>query len=712
MRKRIVMIAFASSVAWGGENVHLIASSIEGNESFVHANGSPVVLYDGQMIYASKLEYDRNRSIIDLHGPIYLFKDQYHARSDRARLDLAHEEYHFEPYYAFDESLQQWLSTDSAHKCQSDIDLAQGVVSGCDSTDPLWKIHFSSASYNEESQWINLYNARIELNDTPVFYLPYFGYPTDTRRRSGLLIPIFGYSNSQGIYYHQPIYFAPKHWWDFELRPQIRTQRGRGVYGDFRFVDTPSSEGSIGFGYFQEQDDYVQRYSLAHDTHYGYELKYRHSDPLNEWFDLDWSGQSGLYLNAERMSDIDYLNLRQSDETKSVAYNQVISRFNGFYNGEFNYFGVYGKYYQYLDKSTNAQTIQTWPMGHYHRYLESFWNNHMLLNADVSSTYYYRDSGKRAQESIATVPLTLYTTLAGGVVDVHYNANATGRVITFDGAPNVNEGGNLYESGYYAQLDHTINLSSVLIRPYGTLNHVLNPTLIYTSSGKRLYEGYYATYHSACVADPTQSGCDYYHISEPKDSVSVGVNNYLFEGYRTWINDRIYQTFTSDQYGRTYGELQNEFEYFLGEYFSYYNQTYYNHDRQRVTKEQNVLRYNTDTVRASLSHYYTDQLSNTVVTYNSYLMMDGEYRYGDHYRWFGSIMYDYTNDIMKRSEVGFLFSKRCLDFGIRYVQNRRPVTTTVSTNDYLNDSYLFVTLVLKPLGGPELNYKLNKNSTR
>jgi lipopolysaccharide assembly outer membrane protein LptD (OstA) len=42
---------------------------------------------------------------------------------------------------------------------------------------------------------MQMYNARLYAGSVPVFYLPYFAYPTDTTRRTGLLRPTFGFSS-------------------------------------------------------------------------------------------------------------------------------------------------------------------------------------------------------------------------------------------------------------------------------------------------------------------------------------------------------------------------------------------------------------------------------------------------------------------------------------------------------------------------------------
>lgn len=710
--RKVWISAVVSVALYGGDRVELVGTQVDANGSIVNAREYPTMIYQDQIITAEKLTYDNNTSIVEAFGSVNAYKmGQYHVISDYSRLNLNEETRYSKPYYAFDSQTNAWMSTSEATGCQNKIDLASGMLSGCDSSDPLWKIHFSNADYDTDAMWVNIYNAMLYVEDVPVMYFPYFGYPTDRTRRSGLLIPSFGLSSSEGFYYEQPIYWAPTNWFDAEFRPQIRTSRGAGMYTDMRFVDSATSEGSFRLGYFKEQSSYVREYDLAHDKHYGFDLNYRHYDVLKHWLGIDAEGESGLYVSGSWMNDVDYLNLLQSDETQNVTANQVLSRINGYYSSEDNYGGIYFKHYQYLDQTDNGQTLQTLPTLQYHRYLENFLANHLLTSADVSASNFYRPDGKRAVQGDLNIPITLQTSLADEYLDLSYTMNTAGRVIGFYGNTRNGENDALYTSGYYGQIDHTIAIGSTLVRSYDeNLTHVLAPNVSYTRAGQRLHSGYYQDFRDQCdVTSSNYAGypCEFYTVNDVRsDFLALGVNNFLFDDGKQWLVDRLSQTFRYDDAGSYYGELQNELEWEITKAVSYYNQTSYNHDRNRITKEQNTLRYNDGVVNGSVSHYYTDELRNNHAQYSSYWNADIAYQYNRYYKLFALLSYDYHADILKRSEIGFLYTQRCFDFGLRFVQNRRPILTNTVGNDSVDDSYIFITLILKPIGGSEFNYKL------
>jgi LPS-assembly protein len=712
MRNFYWISLITSTLLLGEERVELYGSNVDANGSLATATGNPVALYQDQIISAQKLTYDRNTSVMEAHGNVNIFKGgQYHTLSNYSRINLTDDTRYITPYYGIDQSSGLWMSSDEAQGCQNDIDLSNGAVSGCDSMDPLWKIRFSSADYNTEDMWVNLYNARLEIEDVPVFYLPYFGYPTDRTRRSGLLFPALGWSGSQGFYYQQPIYFAPQNWWDLELRPQIRTMRGTGLYSDFRFVDTLSSQGFIRIGYFKEKASYVEKNDLAYAKHYGYGIKYQHSAPIREWFNVNLEGESGLYVDGMWMNDVDYLNLQETDETQNTIANQVLSRINGYYSSEDNYAGIYFKHYQYLDLESNAETLQTLPTFHYHRYLESFFDNYLLISGDMTTSHFYRPNGKRAVEGSFNLPVVLQTAVANDYIDLTYTANASAKMIDFYANERPQERG-MYKQGKYAQLDHTFSIGSSLIKTYdNNSTHVINPFVSFTSAGTRYYDGYYETYKDSCDIAGIYAGvaCEFYTLSAPSDTLALGLNNYLFKDGKQFLVDRLSQNFRYDDLRSYYGELQNELEWQITTALSFYNQTAYDHDRKRITKEQNTLGYNDGTVSAGISHYYTDQLRNNTPVYASYWTADAAYQYNRQYKFFGNIAYDHSETLLKWSEIGFLYTQRCFDLGIRYVKNRRPIITNTIGNGSIDDSYIFITIILKPIGGSEFNYKVTGN---
>ncbi|MCD6259292.1 MAG: LPS-assembly protein LptD, partial [Helicobacteraceae bacterium] len=425
----VLLFCVLNLFAQVSDKVEVYANTMDSKGSIVEANGEVIVVYKDYFLSAKRARYDKTTGELELFDNVRANNAGiYKLLGSYAKLNIAKKERTFRPFYMLDNESRVWLSGDEGCSFDKDIEIDSGVMSGCDPKDPLWKMEFSSSQYNTDTKWLSLYNARIYIYDIPVLYTPYIGYSLDKTRRTGLLVPTFGISSKEGFYYEQALYIAEDNWWDLELRPQLRTNRGEGIYGDFRFVDSAVSNGSFRTGIFKEQKEYLKEYmdsnlqedERLNDKHYGFNLEYDNRDVVNQWFGTFFLGQSGLYVDINNMSDVDYLNLATSNALENVTPTQVLSRVNFFYNKQEHYFATYFKYYKDLTSDSNEETLQKLPTAHYHNYLQTFFNQHLLYNIDVQSNYIYRQVNKKVLQSNINAPITLQTTIFDEYLNISY----------------------------------------------------------------------------------------------------------------------------------------------------------------------------------------------------------------------------------------------------------------------------------------------------
>jgi LPS-assembly protein len=711
MRNIILLLLLVAGSLSAAQKVEVFATMVDSNATHLEASGDVVVLYGDQYLSASKITYERNSTTLELFGNITVLKgNSYHILGEYAKIILEKDDKVFEPFYLLEKTTDVWMSTKSACSAKNMISLKEGMISGCDPTDPLWKMQFSSADYDDASKWINIYNASLRLYDVPVFYFPYFGYSLDFKRRSGLLVPSFGISSSEGFFYKQPIYVAGDNSWDIEFAPQIRTNRGAALYTTLRFVDSKVSRGELTVGYFKEKSSYVDRFNLANNKHYGFDFNYINHDVLGEWFDYHTSGQSGLFADMTWMNDIDYINLRGNDETKYSTSNQIYSRINSFYNTQNDYYGLYFKYFLDLSKKNNDETIQSLPALQYHHYLDTLFQDYLFYTVDATATNQYRKSGKNAFQSEINIPVTLRDSFFDDYLDISYTMQLHGRHIFFSGSDVIPDPNNDYSSGVFARNYHTIDVESSLAKGYEEFSHVMTFSAAYVHGGSDYKSGYYKESEEICNREYIYDNpyCDYYDIVDVEDAASLAMTQFFFDtGGKQMLYHKLSQKIVNEQNRDVLGELENELDLRLNNHLSFYNDTLYNHDETQITKFLNSLRYNNETVAFDITHLYENYVD-SAVSRSSYLILDAQYQYNDYYRYFTKIAYDMRDSVKKHMEIGFLYSKRCWDFGIRYVENNRPVLTN---NDAASifDKYLYFTIALKPMGATDLSYKLSNS---
>ena len=667
-------------------------------DNLVKAYGDVTVIYKDYFLTAKSAIYDRKSGELELFDNIRATKgSDYQLLGSYAKLNIAKKERVFKPFYMLEKTSNVWLSGDEGCAKDKNMDIDSGIMSGCNPNDPLWKMEFSSSTYNSDSKWLNLYNTIIYIYDIPVIYTPYFGYSLDTKRRSGLLTPALGISDSEGFYYEQPIYIAEQNWWDLELKPQTRTNRGYGGYAKFRFVDSKISKGSFTTGYFKEKDDYYVRENLANDSHYGFNLEYDNGDFINQWFGSKFDGQSGLYVDINNMNDVDYINLSTNDTTQNSTATQLLSRVNLFYNTDDNYFGSYFKYYMDLTKESNEDTLQKLPTFQYHYYLDTLLEEHLHYNLDLQSNNIYRDINKRVVQTDLNIPITLQTSLFDEYLNISYKAQLYAQHSSFSGDEKESTGE--YNDGYFARNYNILQASTQLTRPYDNFTHVAEFGARYTVGGSEVRAGFYEDLKDFCsdTANKDTPQCEFYKISDIEEEVQLDFTQYFYTlSGQQKIYHRLTQNISYDREEDQVGELENELDYKITKSISFYNNMFYNYGEKSFSKNYNKVSYSNQGFVLGLSHMYKDSFKDETSPYTSYITSSASYTYNKHYSYFVNYDYDTEISLKKSAGIGFLYKKRCWNFGLKYLENNRPVLIKGSASS-IYDRYIYFNIVLKPL---------------
>src|SRR5690606_11209289 len=109
------------------------------------------------------------------------------------------------------------------------------TYSTCTPGDRWWELRAERIDIdNDEGQGIAR-NATLRLGRVPVLYVPIFAFPTDSRRKTGLLYPAIGYSSRNGFDWRQPIYLNLAPHYDMTLEPRLMTRRGLMLGTEFRY---------------------------------------------------------------------------------------------------------------------------------------------------------------------------------------------------------------------------------------------------------------------------------------------------------------------------------------------------------------------------------------------------------------------------------------------------------------------------------------------
>lgn len=189
--------------------------------------------------------------------------------------------------------------------------LTQATYSTCPPGQRQWEFSASTIKIDQKRAMGSAYNAKLKVGGVPILWLPYVQFPTDDRRRTGLLMPTLGYDQTNGLDLTLPVYLNLAPNYDATLKPRLLSDRGLLMGSELRYL-TARHNGTIE-GYWLPGDDIANR-----DRHY---LKLDHTSRLTgNWY-------ASAHLND--VSDVRYF--RDFGETTSLNAITLLNSNAGFY---------------------------------------------------------------------------------------------------------------------------------------------------------------------------------------------------------------------------------------------------------------------------------------------------------------------------------------------------------------------------------------------
>ncbi len=175
----------------------------------------------------------------------------------------------------------------------------------CPQGSNTWSLRSTKVELDQNTGTGTARNARLNIKDVPVFYMPYISFPIDDRRKTGFLLPVFGSSDNSGFELKTPFYWNIAPNYDFMLTPRFLQDRGTQLNSEFRFLQ-PWQDGLVRFEYLNNDEITDQRRSrfILRD-------------------DMRFSRNLSAYIDYDRVSDKDYItDLGDSLSLASITYLQ------------------------------------------------------------------------------------------------------------------------------------------------------------------------------------------------------------------------------------------------------------------------------------------------------------------------------------------------------------------------------------------------------
>jgi len=672
----------------------LYADRFTSEGDMVRASGHVVLAYDGTLFLGDRASYDRKANVIILTGNVEILSNRgSKVLADKVVFEVDRNHVTFSDFYQTDRD-DIWIYADDAEKQDGNYTLRNSVLSSCSVEDPDWSVKFGEAVYDSATKYMRLKDVKIYAKNVPVLYTPYLGFSLERQRHSGFLMPHFGYGKDEGFYYEQPYFWAISDSMDLELNPSIRTNRGYGLYGTFRFVDSPWSGGEIRTGYFRDNSSFTDEHDLAHSRHYGIEFLYESSNVLRSWRPEGY--RDGFYANINLFNDIDYHNLQFSSLShleETSRYKE--SRVNYFLYNDEQYFGIRSRYFIDTASKENNETIQELPAVQYHKFSAPLVEGLIDYSIDAQLYNFWREEGTRALRGVVSLPLEFHTSLLNDYLNltVQEELSASDTKFFEDGSLHIDQ--NHYAA---AVLHHDIELSSDLIRGYESGLHTMILSASFTKS-TLLAEG------DLKYDDVDESLIDDYNLDMIYDSRLSFKMRHFWKSYESdFTMDYMAVADYYPENDSRWNLLSQELRLHYGHY-DFSSRLDYSVYHHTLSQFSNTLSYSDEDFgfkvehtrkESSLYENGDDAWENSLDQHE--ISLSARYHASELLTWYGGYTFDLKEDRSKDWQAGVLIDRKCWNFKVVFEQEITPVLTNEGEGS-IRENKIYFQFNLVPFGG-------------
>ena len=212
-----------------GRNIRADEVTLDSSQTYANAKGRVQLAQSGLLTQSDQINYNLKTQTGDLNNSFYI-SEQQHAHGHASQIKRQNENL---------------------------VILKDASYTACPPEQkPAWKIQAKQIELNQETGRGVTRGTKLYVKDVPVLAVPYFNFPIDDRRTTGLLSPNFGYSNDGGAQLTVPVYLNLAPNYDLTLTPSFMSKRGAKLDAEFRYMTENFGSGRIWGGYLPNDNQY------------------------------------------------------------------------------------------------------------------------------------------------------------------------------------------------------------------------------------------------------------------------------------------------------------------------------------------------------------------------------------------------------------------------------------------------------------------------
>ncbi|WP_278491542.1 LPS-assembly protein LptD [Acinetobacter gyllenbergii] len=272
-----------------GRTIRADQVTIDSTQTYANAEGRVQVAQSGLLTQSDTINYNLKTQTGDLNNSFYI-SEQQHAHGHASQIKRAN---------------------------QNLVVLKDASYTACPPEQkPAWKIQAKEIELNQDTGRGVTRGTKLYVKNVPVLAVPYFNFPIDDRRTTGLLSPNFGYSNDGGAQLITPIYLNLAPNYDLTLTPSYMSKRGPKLDADFRYMTENFGSGRIWGGYIAKDNQYGDEarddlhfvHNWKIDNQWSTNLEYNYASDKDYFADFNNNPNTRTDLNLRRAWELNYQN--------------------------------------------------------------------------------------------------------------------------------------------------------------------------------------------------------------------------------------------------------------------------------------------------------------------------------------------------------------------------------------------------------------------
>jgi LPS-assembly protein len=264
--------------------------------------GNVVLQRSDQWMNTDKLTYTHENEQFVTEGPV-----RYQDRSVRLTAKQASGDQKKDimslqgVQYQFSNNLGNGTAQEATMKAETgELDVA--TYSTCPPGQRQWEFSANHITVDQKAARGSATNATLRLGGVPVLWLPYISFPTDDRRRSGILSPTIGNDQRNGTDISVPVYWNIAPNYDATITPRWLSKRGFMLGTEFRYLGV-RSQGTLQSTWLPNDDISKRDRSLIEFDYFtAINPSWYFSADINNVSDRSYFADFGQSLNATSIS--------------------------------------------------------------------------------------------------------------------------------------------------------------------------------------------------------------------------------------------------------------------------------------------------------------------------------------------------------------------------------------------------------------------------